>query len=125
MAVLGIAVVAACQINAPPAMQTDSRILTRQEILASKAQGNAYDVIARLRPNFLHARGATSVNNPSAPASLPNVYVNGNAYGDMYSLRNFDVIQIEEIRYYSAGEAQAKFGTGNGGGAIAITTRTQ
>lgn len=99
-----------------------SQIITQQEINAAGMSGNAFEVISRLRPNFLVSRGQTTVSGDQSLA-YPNVYLDGVAFGDINTLRNLDAAQIAEIRLYQAWEAQTKFGLGNSGGVIAITTR--
>jgi hypothetical protein len=101
-----------------------SQIITQQEISAAGMSGNAYELISRLRPNFLVTRGQTTLGAESA-ASYPNVYLDGVAFGDINTLKNLDSAQIAEIRLYQAWEAQTKFGLGNNSGVIAITTRRQ
>jgi hypothetical protein len=99
-----------------------SQILTQEEIRTSGAAGNAYDVVTRLRPNFLVSRGPTTLGAQNAQM-YPNVYLDGIPYGDINTLRNIDAAQIAEIRLYQAGEAQTKFGSGNSSGVLAIITR--
>ncbi len=98
-------------------------MLGYEEISRSGIGGSAYDVISRLRPAFLVSRGQTTVSAGQAAASYPNVYLDGVAYGDITALRTIDASHIGEIRMYQAWEAQTKFGMGNDGGVIAITTR--
>lgn len=104
--------------NAP-----NSRVLGYDEISKAGIGGTAYDVISRLRPAFLVSRGQTTVSNGTATSSYPNVYVDGVVYGDITTLRNIDSSHIYEVHMYQAWEAQTKFGMGNNGGVIAITTR--
>jgi hypothetical protein len=100
-----------------------SRVLSYEEISRAGVSGTAYDVISRLRPSFLVSRGETTLINGTATSSYPNVYVDGVVYGDITTLRNIDSNQVAEVRLYQASEAQTKFGMGNNGGVIAITTR--
>jgi hypothetical protein len=100
-----------------------SQIITQEEISAAGVTGTALDVVNRLRPNFLVSRGPTTLGNAQSSGLYPNVYLDGIAYGDINTLRNIDSVQIAEIRLYTAGEAQTKFGLGNSAGVIAITTR--
>jgi hypothetical protein len=120
--VFAVATFVGCATSAP-GNHSDSRILTHEEIAKSGVGGTAYDVISRLRPAFLVSRGQTTLTNGTAATSYPNVYLDGVAYGDITSLRNLDSTQIAEIRMFQAWEAQTKFGMGNNGGVIAITTR--
>lgn len=104
--------------NAP-----DSRILRLDEINQAGVGGTAYDVISRLRPEFLVSRGQTTISNGTAASSYPNIYLDGVPYGDINTLRTIDASHIAEVRLFQAWEAQTKFGVGNNGGVIAITTR--
>ena len=100
-----------------PGMRGSSNVITEQEIVAANVS-NAYEVIQKLRPNFLHSRGATTLQN-TAPAT-PNVYVDGQRYGDTDSLRNIPAMNIAGIRYYSVSEGSTKFGLDNASGVIEI-----
>src|ERR1700674_4736560 len=113
--------VLACATPRPGPAISDTQLITEDEIEASRAP-TAYEVIQRLRANFLSYRGETSFDrNKSQP--YPTVYVDGQEYGPLSSLRNIPASQVATIRLYRAWEATTKFGTGNMGGVIAITTR--
>jgi hypothetical protein len=110
---------------APPRSQAagsvDSQIITEEEVDASRA-ATAYEVIQKLRANFLSYRGETSLNrNQSQP--FPTVYVDGMEFGQIASLRTIPASQVSSIRLYRSWEATTKFGTGKMGGVIAVTTR--
>ena len=99
----------------------DPQLITPEEVEATRSQ-NAYEVVQKLRPNFLSYRGETSFNsNTSQP--YPTVYLDGQQFGPISSLRSIPASQISTIRLYRTGEATTKFGTGNMGGVIAVTTR--
>ena len=98
-----------------------SQLITEDEIEASRAP-TAYEVIQKLRANFLSNRGATSFDR-SKSQPYPTVYVDGQEYGPIGTLRNIPASQVATIRLYRSWEATTKFGTGNMGGVIAITTR--
>ncbi len=107
----------------PPATTSmDRDIISFEEIDASN-QPSAYDVIKKLRANFLNFRGRTSLANTS-PAE-PFVFVDEQAYGPLSSLRTIPANHVETIRMYRTWEAQTKFGTGLMGGVIAVYTRSQ
>jgi outer membrane cobalamin receptor len=110
---------------APPATRSrggaDPQIITEEEVEASRA-ATAFEVIQKLRANFLSYRGETSFNrNNSQP--YPTVYLDGQQFGPIATLRNIPASQVSTIRLYRSWEATTKFGTGNMGGVIAITTR--
>jgi hypothetical protein len=99
----------------------DSQIITEEQIEASRAP-TAFEVIQKVRANFLSYRGETSFSrNTSRP--YPTVYVDGQEFGPIGSLRNIPASQVSTIRLYRSWEATTKFGTGNMAGVIAITTR--
>lgn len=99
----------------------DSTIITEDEIIASRAT-NAFDVIHKLRANFLTNRGQTSVNRTQGN-SYPTVYIDDQEFGPISTLSTIPASQISMIRLYRVSEANAKYGTHNLTGVIAITTR--
>jgi hypothetical protein len=113
--------VLACMTPPPSHAVSDPQLITEDEIEASRAP-TAFEVIQKLRANFLSYRGETSFDR-SKSQPYPTVYVDGQAYGPIGSLRNISATQIATIRLYRSWEATTKFGTGNMGGVIAITTR--
>ena len=94
--------------------------ITEEEIVASSA-ANAYEVVRKLRANFLSFRGRTTLLGTSSPD--PTVYVDEQAYGPVSSLRTIPAGQITRIRLYRSWEATTKYGAGNMGGVIAVSTR--
>ena len=101
-----------------------ARILSGDEIAAAHADVNtAYDAISRLRPNWLAGHGVTSTS--SSGTSTAVVYVDGQPYGDLTSLRNIPAYHIGDIHYYDVTEAGAKFGIrGGSSGVIEVRTKT-
>ena len=109
---------------APPVVERgvfDSSFITRDEINAVSA-ANAFEVIQKLRPNFLSYRGETSLNK-SQSSPYPTVYVDGISFGKIETLRTIPAMQIASIRLYRSWEAATRFGMGNMGGVLEITTR--
>lgn len=94
-------------------------LIRRSEIDASPAT-NAYDLIAQLRPNWLHGRGAPNLR--SGP-QLPVVYLEDRRQGDLEVLRSFATAGIAELRFISATAATTRYGEGHGGGIIQIILR--
>jgi outer membrane cobalamin receptor len=101
--------------------RADSQIITEDEVEASRAM-TAYEVIQKLRANFLTYRGETSFDR-SKSQPYPTVYIDGQEYGQISSLRNIPASQVATIRLYRSWEATTQFGAGNMGGVIAVTTR--
>lgn len=123
--VLALFIVTACGRGASPADGLGMRnrsILTAEEIGLDKgASRTAYDVIARLRPEFLRSRGASSLQSPTPVTAV--VYVDEMRYGDLDDLKQLSAHQIFSIQYLNAADATTRFGSDHLGGAILITTR--
>jgi hypothetical protein len=100
---------------------SNSQLITEDEIEASHAS-TAYEAIQKLRANFLSYRGETSLDK-SRNTPYPTVWLDGQEFGPLSTLRNLPASQIASIRLYRAWEATTKFGTGYMGGVIAVTTR--
>jgi hypothetical protein len=96
-------------------------VLTAEEMRAANVDGgSAYEAISRLRPSWL-AHGTKSFDPPST--DLPIVFVDGQRYGDLDSLRNLDASHIADIRFYSPAEA-GRFGLQGGlSGVIEVTLK--
>ncbi|MEO8193761.1 MAG: TonB-dependent receptor plug domain-containing protein [Gemmatimonadales bacterium] len=94
--------------------------ITEEEIAASN-QVNAYEVVRKLRANFLSFRGKTSLIGTSN--ADPTVYVDEIAFGPVSSLKTIPASQITRIRLYRSWEATTKYGMGNMGGVIAVSTK--
>ncbi len=111
------------QKSSGPGIPIERDVITADEIEASKTEStaSAYDVVKRLRGNFLSYRGRTSLKNTSSPD--PTVYLDDQAYGPIASLRNIPASQVAYIRLYRSWEAATKFGMGNMGGVIAVATK--
>ncbi len=121
VAVLPLMLFACTPAHPGPSQISDPQLITEEEVEASRAP-TAYEVIQKLRPNFLSYRGETSFDR-SKSQPYPTVYVDGQQYGSIGSLRNLPASQVSSIRLYRSWEATTKFGTGNMGGVIAIATR--
>ena len=99
----------------------DPMVITQVQIEPLHAT-NAYDIVSALQSNFLHSRGRES-SDPRVPPIPLRVYIDDTFYGDVNSLREIGIEQIEEIRLFQSYEAQYKFGTGNSGGVIQVITK--
>jgi hypothetical protein len=121
VAAAAVLMAAACHPQGSGRDAPDQQIITEQQVEESRG-ANALEVIQRVRPNFLHDRGETSLSK-SRSAPYPTVYVDGQEFGPISSLRLIPASQIATIRLYRAWESATIYGSGNGGGVIAITTR--
>lgn len=114
---IGLVVLAGCA-SASTGTTRDRSVLTREEIVDAN-ELNALDLVRVHRPHWLRTRGSTSFTNE--PAIV--VYIDGVRAGEPDMLADIATINIEEVRYYDARQAQFKFGVGHVQGAIEVITR--
>lgn len=105
----------------PTRQGADAQLITEDEVAASSGI-TAYEVIHNLRPNFLSYRGETSFDRRTS-RPYPNVYVDDQAFGSISVLHSIPAADVSSIRLYRSWEAMTKYGTGNAGGVIAISTK--
>jgi hypothetical protein len=100
-----------------------TNFLAHEEIEAAHADaGDAYTAVARLRGNWLAPHGVAGQGN--AGMEFARVYLDGQAYGDLNSLKNIQAFHVGDITYYDVTQAGARFGiTGGTGGVIDVRTR--
>src|SRR5688572_31098407 len=98
-------------------------LLTAQEIsLAHADVMNAYDAIARLRPNWLVSRGASTFGSGNTEFAI--VFVDGQQHGGLETLRRIPAWHAKEFRYYDVTQAGATFGIQGGmAGVIEVRMR--
>ena len=96
-------------------------VITREEIQERAPDAkSAYDVIQRLRPQFLRTRPSGSMQNKN-PVTV-KVYVDGSLRGGTYVLRDLISHSIISIMYLDGSDATTRFGTNHENGAILVKT---
>jgi hypothetical protein len=88
--------------------------ITAEEMQEAASGSDAWQVIERLRPAWLRQR---------AGIGSTMVFVNGQRYGDLNSLRGISVADLESARLLSAADATTLYGTGYPAGIIDLRTR--
>ncbi len=113
---------AGCAHVTKPEEGRNANIIKAEEIETVKA-ANAYELISKLRGNFLRSRGQNSLllKQPKEPT----VFLDTVEFGPITSLRNIPVSNIAEIRFIEGWDATTKYGTNHVSGVIQITTRIQ
>lgn len=106
-----------------------SRSVITTEELRSAGTETAYEVIARMRPEYFRDKPSQkSALQPDGGlqniAEKPALIVNGQRSGEFADLHTISVATLSMIRYYSIEEAKRKFGMQFGGGAIELTYAT-
>jgi len=110
----------ASQSSAP--RRGGANMISEAEITSSGVS-NAYELIQRLRPAWLRARGTSSVNGSTGGGDAPVVYMDGAQLGDLSSLSSVSIQTIRQVQFLSASEATQRFGTNQMGGAILLTSK--
>ena len=100
-------------------------LLTADEIATFGAEGRtAYDMVSRLRPRWLVARGVRSMVGESDSTEFALVAVDGHPIGRIQRLRDIQAYQVAEIRYSDPSESSAKFGERGASGVIEVRMKT-
>jgi len=97
----------------------DENLITAAELLASPAT-NLRDYIQLHRPRWLE-RNYSAAMSSSRVQSLV-VYLDNQRYGGPDALASMSTRGVEEVRYFSPSEAQARFGLGTLNGVIQVVT---
>lgn len=92
----------------------DANLITAEE-LAEYTTLTAHDVIRRLRPRWLRARGG----------GAPQLIMDGARMGSLEGLSTISVADVESLRYMSAADATMRFGTNFPNGAIEVVSRAR
>lgn len=94
-------------------------VITQQELRESAAR-DAYQAVQMLRPDWLRGRGASTL--AGAPPDIV-VYLDGQRLGNKNMLAQLTTNGIKEVRFYNAGDATQRWGTGHSAGVIEVLTR--
>lgn len=109
----------ACAYKDDSGSQSQPNVLTTRQI-QSLPVDNAYDVVRRLRPNWLRVQSAPTARNPTP--ERPVVYLDGVRSGSVGILRNIEREHVIRLEYLDPTDATQRYGTGHSGGVIRVTT---
>jgi hypothetical protein len=105
------------------APRRDSSVITAEDMTRVQAT-NLYDVVHRLHPEWLNQRTAATVGslNNAAPAQPIDVqvFIDSQHIGTSETLKQLVVSTTTALKYYTAAEAQTRFGAGNLNGVIQV-----
>ena len=118
LAIAGCLVAVACGPAPRTAEPTPSRRVLLEEEIRGAQVATAYQIVARLRPEWLRRRGRVSLRDPTAGAVI--VYLNGMRQGGASALDAIMAETVLEMEYLNGQEATTRFGTGHGGGVILV-----
>jgi len=102
-------------------------LLTADEIANTHADiTTAYDALSRLRPNWLAGHGMTSSVSNGTGTEFALVFIDGQRYGNISSLRDIPAFNVADIHYYDVTEGGARFGIrGGSSGVIEVTMKVR
>jgi hypothetical protein len=95
--------------------------LTYEQISEVRAT-NAYEVVERLRSQWLRRRGQTQLPGSAGEFEV-QVYLDDVRLGGVERLHEIGIAEIEYMRYFPPSEASSRWGFGHGAGAIVVSTR--
>ncbi len=133
---------AGCASSSSPATASTGRgpkpsatLITADEIAHVNVL-NGYEVVEKLRPAMLsqrqiasaHGQGgmakdAPAIKGTDVASGQVVVYMDGTRLGDIEQLRGITASSIATLRYYSASEAQVKWGSNHPAGAIEVISK--
>jgi hypothetical protein len=103
-----------------PSPSHDSDVIMAEE-LAGTNGSTAYDAVRQLRPAWIMRSRPTAVLQRNQAQLI--VYVDGIRYAaGIESLRLLPIRSVSSLRYFSPGNAEARFGPGHLLGAIEVIT---
>jgi hypothetical protein len=97
---------------------SNDALITAEEIENSH-QPTLYDVVRALRPNWL--RSAPTAVRSDVESGI-SVYLDTQRAGNVDILRQMPSTSASSLRFYSASEAQSRFGLGNLHGVIQVVS---
>lgn len=86
--------------------------------LSQTGEETVYLALRRLRPDLFAPRRRSALARGNA---LPEVYVNGQLFGDIDVLRSYPTSVVSEVRFMSALDAAFRFGRDHPAGVILLT----
>lgn len=96
---------------------------TQSQITAAEIRDsgttNAYDLIQKLRPQYLRVRGRSSINQS---ADRVSVYMDNVELGGVEALRTIATNTIARVEYVRGPDTSARFGLDRGAGVIHVIT---
>jgi hypothetical protein len=117
---LAVGALIASSATAVPPLRAQERSWISAAEIAPLRNRSTYDVIKRLRPEYLKMRGPTTVMNP-AEFEI-GVYVDNMLLGGIRELRDIPASDVYEIHYLSAINGATRHGSQHPSGVIEITT---
>lgn len=113
-------VLVGCGMVGAESARQDRDYIAPAEVAEAITAENAYLLVQRLRPLWLHERGPKSVHFDPGVV----VYTNEMVFGNAESLRLIPVMEVHAIRYLSPAKANLIHGAGHPHGAIVVVVKS-
>ena len=97
----------------------DPDIVTAEELAELPGNRTLFDALTSLRPAWFRTNPSALLQERETDVT---VYLDRSKLGGSETLREMTVRGVQEVRHYSASEAEMRFGPGNLHGAIQIVT---
>ena len=81
---------------------------------------NLFEIVQRIHPEWLTVRNSVSIGSRTASDQGIHVYIDSQRAGSTEILKQVSVSSAASLKFYSASEAQARFGNGNLSGVIQV-----
>ena len=122
--VLALILLAGCVSgSATSGLQGGERNRISLEEIQTQPSTSAFEIVSRLRPNWLRGHSGTFRSGSGTGRNSPAVFVDGRPFGALDSLHQFGTEVLQELRFISAPDATTRFGTGDPAGIIEVVTR--
>ena len=112
-------------LDVAPEAHRDRNSITAEEMTKVSAL-NLYEVVQRIHPEWLKVRNTSTTGQRTGTVMTTDqdvqVYIDQQRAGTTEILKSMAIRSAVSLRYYSASEAQVKFGSGNLSGAIQVVT---
>lgn len=89
--------------------------------MTAVAVTSVYEAVQKLRPEWLSSRGPRSLMDDTP--TVANVAIGGQVVGDIDYLRRLSPDAVKLLRYWTVGEAGARFGMNNPRGVIEVVLK--
>lgn len=102
---------------------SDSKIIDATEIENTGQFKSAFELVEKLRPNWLRSRGPATLGSRTGGQVM--VYMDGVFFGGVLALRQIAVEHVAQIERLTGPEATTRYGTDHAAGALLVRTRRQ
>jgi len=119
LAACTIAVSVSCASATQTGSQRRSRNVLTAEDIEGQSERNLYDLLARVRPNWIRPQGAVLVSGTSPVV----VYVDNVRFGGVGVLSDIPVQEVEQVRFVDGTDATTRYGMNLDGGVIEVTKK--